>query len=109
MPETVIRDDVYPPFCSGVGYLISKSALKLLLQKPIEKSWLKALKNEDVIFTGYLREKSAIPFVHTDNVIRFKVFNVANCDKFLISAHQYNSPDEMIRFWSKFQSQMQDC
>jgi len=50
-------DDVYPHYCEGAAYMLSKDALPIMLEKSIT---LPVLKIEDIYFTGILVHQTPI-------------------------------------------------
>lgn len=79
--EKVWPDSKYPPYCNGSGYLMTgdvpEKLLKAIPGGPDNWQWAYKMDHlEDVVFTGYLRQRANVNIKQVDQLIFNQVYRM---------------------------------
>ncbi|XP_064417191.1 beta-1,3-galactosyltransferase 2-like [Latimeria chalumnae] len=106
MPESVFPGEVYPPYCSGTGYVFSVN----IVWKILEASYVvKPIHIEDA-YIGMCLNFAQITITHPPG----SFFNAEHVGyeacryRNLITSHHFN-PDHLLRTWANFQEKRVHC
>ncbi|KAE8611054.1 hypothetical protein XENTR_v10012319 [Xenopus tropicalis] len=107
MPPELYPGDLYPPFCSGTGYVFSGDLAEKIYKVSLS---IPRLHLEDV-YIGVCLEKLGIKPVPPPKESYFNIWRVYYSDcvyNQIVTSHQFQ-PSELLKYWNQLQQNRHVC